>query len=203
MKTCMRISKISGRKISLRRGLPIAGFALALAACGGGGGGSSNQAPPGGNTPPPAANTAPTISSLSPDESLAQDSSSEPIAFSVGDAESSGAGVTVTAESSNPELISAEGILVAGNDDSRSLMLTPTEGAAGAATITITATDSAGLSTRQALDVSVTSEQRSFREMVGTAFGQSADAQGESIVGYSWVDNPVDDPTAFDHLFDE
>lgn len=191
-------------KTSWRTSLPLAGFALALAACGGGGGGgSSNEPPPGGNAPPPVTNTAPTISSLPPEESFAQDASSEPIAFSVNDAESTAAGVTVTAESSNPELISTDGIQVAGNDDSRSLMLMPAAGAAGTATITITATDTAGLSTQQSLDVTVNSEQRSFREMVGTAFDQPLDAAGEEIAGYSWVDNPVDDPTAFDHLFAE
>ncbi|MGH8178388.1 MAG: Ig-like domain-containing protein [Steroidobacter sp.] len=180
----------------------LAAVALTLTACGGGGG-SSGSGPPAAAPPPPAVNTAPTIANLSASQTVAQDASSEPTAFSVNDVESGASAVMVTAESSNPELISAHGVQLSGNDASRSLLLTPMEGVAGTSTVTITATDSAGLSTQQVVDVTVTSEQRSFREMVGTAYAKDDDVEGEQITGYSWVDNPEEDDTAFDHLFTE
>lgn len=171
----------------------IAAIALTVAACGGGGGSSDSA------VPPAAANKAPTVSSVQ-GQSVAQDASSDVIAFSVSDPEATA--VAVTAESSNPEVISADGIQLQGNDEARALVLTPMEGAAGTSTVTLTATDAAGASTQQSFDVTVTSEQRSFREMVGTAIAHEAEAEGEQIVGYSWVDNPEDDETAFDHLFE-
>ena len=167
---------------------------LALAACGGGG--SSDPAV----TPPAAANAPPTISTVQ-SKSVAQDASSDVVAFSVSDPEATA--VSVTVESSNPEVISADGVQLQGNDASRGFVLTPMEGAAGTSTVTLIATDAQGLSTRQPFEVTVTSEQRSFREMVGTAHAQEAESEGEETAGYSWVDNPEDDETAFDHLFKE
>ena len=182
-------------KHSLRTLSP-AVLTLALAACGGGGGSSD----PTVTEPPAAANAPPTISTVQ-SQSVAQDASSDVIAFSVSDAEASA--VSVTVESSDPELISADGVQLQGNDASRGLVLIPIDGASGTSTVTLIATDAAGLSTRQSFEVAVTSEQRSFREMVGAAHAQEAESEGEEIAGYSWVDNPEDDETAFDHLFKE
>lgn len=176
------------------RNLWTAMVALLLAACGGGGGGSAVNQPP-----PTAANKPPVISAVD-GQTVSQDASSDVIAFSVSDPEATA--VSVTVESSDPEVISADGVQLQGNDGARSLVLTPVEGAAGKSTVTLVATDAAGVSARQTFDVTVTSEQRSFREMVGTAVAQEAESEGEQIVGYSWVDNPEDDETAFDHLFE-
>lgn len=181
--------------------LALAAFALSLTACGGGGGGSSASGPPVAAPPPPAVNTAPTIADLAASQSVAQDSSSDLIAFNVSDAETPASALNVTVESSDPQLIAPEAILLSGNDTSRALLLTPADGMAGTSTVTITATDAQGLSTQQSVDVTVTSEQRSFKEMVGTAYAKGDDVEGEQITGYSWVDNPEDDDTAFDHLF--
>lgn len=175
----------------------IAAFALALAGCGGGSGSSGSEV---ADPQAAAANTPPTISSVQ-SQSVAQDASSDVISFTVSDVESNAAAVAVTAESSNPELISVDGIQLSGNGASRALLLTPNDGAAGSSTVTLTATDAEGLSARQSFDVTVTAEERSFREMVDTAHAQEAESEGEQIVGYSWVDNPQDDDTAFDHLF--
>jgi hypothetical protein len=177
----------------------MATMGLTLAACGGGGGGSEPQ----GSAPPPspaAANTAPTISAVA-NQALKQDATSEVITFEIADAQTDPSGLTLAVESSNPELISVESVRVAGEAGTKSVLLIPTAGIAGTATVTLVATDPQGLSKRQAFEVSVTSEQRSFREMVGTAYAQDTDTEGESIVGYTWVDTAEDDEAAFDTLF--
>lgn len=175
--------------------------ALALAGCSSGGGApdpvSQAPAPP---PPPVAANTAPVISGLSKNESVAQDASTELLAFTVTDAETASSALTVTAESSNLELISSDGIQLSGNGDSRVILLTPSEGAAGVSTVTITATDAAGLASKQALDVNVTSEERLFKDLVAAAFTKGVDAEGEQIAGYKLVDNAEDDEASFDNL---
>lgn len=171
-------------------------FAMGIAGCGGGSSNDQSTA-----VPPPTANAAPTISGLSATQTVAQDAISEPIVFSVSDAESAASAVDVSAESSNLELLPVEGMELSGNDTSRTLVLVPAAGVSGAATIMLTATDAAGMSTRQSFNVDVTSQQRSFKEMVGTAFSKGAETDGEQIVGSAWVDNPEDDEAAFDQLF--
>ncbi|MGH8241123.1 MAG: hypothetical protein ACREXP_29465 [Steroidobacteraceae bacterium] len=183
-------------KISSGKCLAAAGFALLLTACGGGSSSDGVAA-----NPPPAANTAPTIGNLASKLSVPQDSTSELVAFEVGDAESAPATIDVTVTSSDPQLIAPEAIVLAGNDTARSLRLMPVEGAAGTATITVTAADAQGMSTQQSVDVTVTSTQRSFIEMVDTAFAKQPESEAEETVGFGWVDNPEEDDTAFDHLF--
>lgn len=173
--------------------------AVALTACGGGGGGGGGDsaAPP--PPPPSAANSPPTIASIGK-QTIAQDAVSDPIAIAIGDAQSDA--ITLAAESSNLELFGEAGFALSGGDAARTLILTPTPGQSGTAQITLVATDAQGASTRQSFDVSVTSEQRSFREMVGTAFVRDTETDGEPIVGYSWVDTAEDDDTAFDTLLE-
>ena len=135
--------------------------------------------------------------------SVAQDGVSEPIAFTVSDAQSPSSALTLTVESSAQELMPNEAIAIYGNDESRSLVLVPAEGAAGMVSITLMVTDQDGASARQSFDVTVTSEQRSFPEMVGSAIAKEEDTEGEQTVGYVWVDDPEEDDAAFDHLFTE
>lgn len=171
---------------------------LTLAACGGGGGGSGDGAAP--SVPPPsAANSAPSIASIEP-QSIAQDGVSEPIAISVSDAQSDA--VTVAVESSNPELLGEAAMSLVGSGGLQTLVLKPAAGVAGKAQVTVVASDAQGASTRQSFDVTVTTEQRSFREMVGTAFMKDTETVGEPIVGYTWVDTAEDDDTAFDTLLE-
>lgn len=175
----------------------VMGVSIVLGGCGGGG---SSGSPGAASGPAPAANTAPTMTGLPAEKVLLQDASSDVIAFSVGDAESGAGTISVTVESSAPDIVSSEAILVQGNGSSRGIVVTPVAGAAGIATVTVKAMDSAGLTTSQPFRVSVTGEQRSFREMVGTVFAQGAESEGEPTVGYSWVDNPEQEEAAFDHL---
>lgn len=183
-------------KSSLHNIVVLGAVVAAIAGCSGG---SSNGGEDPG-APPAAVNTAPKISGLPSDHGIEQDSSSGPIAFEISDAESAASTVRVSVASSDPALIATEAIQLAGNGGAREILLTPVDGANGKSTVTISATDSAGVSTTQAMEVTVTSEQRSLREMIDTAYAKGPEAQGEETVGFSWVDNPQEE-TAFDHLF--
>ena len=170
-----------------------------LSACGGGGSGSGGAVT---TPPPPASNSPPTVSAVQ-SQTIQQDAIGDPITFEVGDAQSGPSAVSLAAESSNSELIADAGISLAGDGASRTITLTPAAGIAGTTTLTLVASDQEGATTRQSFDVTVTSEQRSFREMVGTAFDQQEEGDGESIAGYSWVDTAEDDDAAFDNLLAE
>lgn len=186
-------------KISSCRSAGLAVAALALNACSGGGG--SSGAMTDSNASAGATNKAPTISQLASSAAIEQDASSDVIAFTVADEETAANALKVTVASSNVELLPNDGIQLMGNGASRSLLLTPSSGVAGTSTLTVTATDASGMSAQQTMAVTVTSVERSFTEMVGTAYAKQDDADAEATTGFSWVDNPENDETAFDYVF--
>jgi len=87
-----------------------------------------------------AVNTAPTISPIE-DQTIDQDSSSDPLAFTVGDAESAPEDLVVSIESDNEALVDAAGMVITGDGADRELVVTPLAGATGSANITISVTD--------------------------------------------------------------
>jgi hypothetical protein len=99
-------------------------------------------------------------------------------------------------------LISADAVRVSGAGATRTLTIAPEDGVSGTAVVTVTATDPSGAVTTAAVNVTVTSEQRSFTEMVNTAYAKSENDEAEAITGFSWVDDPSEDPDAFDALLE-
>jgi hypothetical protein len=172
-------------------------FASLVAGCGGGGGGDGGSSSNG--TPPMSSNAAPTISGLVASQTVAQDEQSEQLAFSIGDAESPASDITLTVTSSSA-VIAQDGVQISGNGANRTLTVSPVEGASGNATVTVTATDPAGAFSTATVNVTVSSAQRSFTEMVDTAYAKSDDGEAEAVTGYSWVDDASEDPDAFNHL---
>ena len=85
-------------------------------------------------------NTPPTISSI-PDQSILQDHSTSPIAFTVGDAEMAPENLQLSAASSNPGLIPIGNIVFGGSGANRTVTVTPAAGQTGTATITVTVND--------------------------------------------------------------
>ena len=146
-------------------------------------------------------NTAPTISGLVTAQSIAQDESGDTLSFSINDAQSAPADITLSIASSDP-LISSDAVRLGGTGATRTLTIAPEDGVSGSAVVTVTATDPSGAVTTAAVNVTVTSEQRSFTEMVNTAYAKSETDEAEAITGFSWVDNPSEDPDAFDALFE-
>jgi VCBS repeat-containing protein len=100
-------------------------------------------------------NAQPTISAVA-DVSIAQNTSTAPIAITVGDAETAAANLQVTAASSNTGLIPLSGIVVSGTGANRTLVVTPVANATGSSTITLTVTDANGLTATEVFVVNVT-----------------------------------------------
>ena len=101
--------------------------------------------------------TAPTISAVG-DATIAEDTSSAPIAFTIGDAQTPAASLTVTASSNATALVpnTAGALALGGSGANRTLVVTPTANQFGSATITLTVSDGAQTASR-AFTLTVTS----------------------------------------------
>ncbi|MEY2407860.1 MAG: large repetitive protein, partial [Verrucomicrobiota bacterium] len=93
-----------------------------------------------------AANDPPVISDI-PDQTIAQDSSTAVLAFTVGDVETAAASLTLGRSSSNISLVPTNSIVFAGSGAARTVVVTPAAGKSGLALITISVTDGAATTT--------------------------------------------------------
>jgi hypothetical protein len=164
-----------------------------LSACGGGGGYGG-----GNNPPPPPAKVAPTITGLM-NQTVQQDSSSPVLMFQVADSDSGVGNLTVTAQSSDTNLIPAAGLVLGGSGANRTLQITPTEDSTGTATITIRVADADALAGTQMFTVMVNGMQVSFLDTVVGIFGDDPNAEPRSLRGLQFQQD-ANDPTAFDPL---
>jgi len=163
---------------------------IALAACGGSGNDGS---------PDVAANRAPSISSIAP-AIVAKDSISTPLTFTVADRETPAGQLLVVAESSDPALIDADGVVIAGTGGKRTLLLRPVEDRSGQALITLRVRDAGGLeaSTRVALRVEAT--PASFRSLASSVFPVGESGATAPVRGLEIAPDADEDPHAFDAL---
>lgn len=104
--------------------------------------------------PAAGANTAPTISAIG-NQAIAQDTATAPIAFTVGDAETTVASLAVAGSSSNTALVPAANIVFGGSGSARTVALTPAAGQSGTAVITVTVTDGGGLTASASFTLTV------------------------------------------------
>lgn len=95
----------------------------------------------------------PVISSI-PDQRIPRNRPSAPIPFTVSDTETPAADLQVTAISSNPSILSNDGLIFGGSGTDRTLTLDPANGRADAATVTVTVNDGTSTSSTS-FDVSV------------------------------------------------
>jgi Big-like domain-containing protein len=161
-----------------------------LTACGGGGG---------YNSPPQPAAQAPTILGLA-DQSLPQDTTTPVLNFQVSDADSGADSVTVTATSSDPAIVPAEGIVLGGSGANRTLQITPAPEVFGDATITIRAADPGGLSAQQIVRVTVNGVFVSFTTTVNDWFALGENDDKSALSGFTFTFDAEDNPAAFDLL---
>ncbi len=87
-----------------------------------------------------AGNTAPTISDT-PHQTIAHDTTTGPIGFTVGDAETEVIHLVMTGASSNPALVPTGNLVFGGSGATRTVTVTPVAGQSGTATITLTVSD--------------------------------------------------------------
>ena len=99
-------------------------------------------------------NTTPTLTAPA-NQSTTDGVAVGPLAFTVGDAESAAATLTVSATSSNPTLLPVSAITLGGTDAARSLSLAPVAGQTGATTVTLTVQDPQGMTTSAAFTLTV------------------------------------------------
>jgi hypothetical protein len=92
---------------------------------------------PGTNSP---TNTPPTISGVA-NQTITANTSTGPLAFLIGDAQTSTSNLTVSASASNPVLVPAANISLSGNGTVRAIAVTPAAGQTGTATIAIAVCD--------------------------------------------------------------
>ena len=85
-------------------------------------------------------NQPPTISAI-PNQNILSGTSTAPVAFTIGDAETPAGNLTLSAVSSNPALIPTGRISFGGSNATRTVSLSPLVGQSGNATITITVGD--------------------------------------------------------------
>jgi FtsP/CotA-like multicopper oxidase with cupredoxin domain/arylsulfatase A-like enzyme len=85
-------------------------------------------------------NTAPTVSSIA-NQSIAPNTATSAIPFTIGDGELSTSIVSVTGASSNQTLVPSANVVIGGSDANRTVTVTPAAGQTGTSTITVSATD--------------------------------------------------------------
>lgn len=88
----------------------------------------------------PPANTAPTISAIA-DRTVAEDGATGALAFTVADAETAAASLTVTRASSNTTLVPTANVVLGGSGANRTVSVAPAAGRSGTAMITLTVSD--------------------------------------------------------------
>ncbi|MFZ5814412.1 MAG: tandem-95 repeat protein [Bacillota bacterium] len=98
----------------------------------------------------------PTISPIA-DVTVDEDNSTGPIAFTIGDLETSASALILSGSSSNQSLVPDGNILFGGAGSNRTVTVTPYANAYGTATITITVTDGDGLSSSRSFLLTVNS----------------------------------------------
>ncbi|MCH6259132.1 tandem-95 repeat protein, partial [Puniceicoccaceae bacterium K14] len=85
-------------------------------------------------------NDAPMISSIDA-QTIAEDSSTGALAFTIGDAETVASGLTLGKASSDETLLPLSGIVFGGSDANRTVSVTPAAGLSGSATVTVSVSD--------------------------------------------------------------
>ena len=103
-------------------------------------------------------NTAPAISDV-PDATVPFNGSGGPFAFTVGDAETPAAALTVTAATSDPTLLPLGNIVFGGSGSNRTVSVTPAAGQSGTVVVTLTVTDGAGGTASDTFTVTVPAPQ--------------------------------------------
>jgi MYXO-CTERM domain-containing protein len=94
-----------------------------------------------------AVDDAPTITAIS-DQSIDEDDTTGPLAFTIADPDNTLSGLTITATSSNQGLVPNANVVLGGSGASRTVTVTPASNQSGTTTITVSANDDNSTTTR-------------------------------------------------------
>ena len=146
----------------------------------------------GGSNPAPV-DAAPTISAIA-DQSTMANVQSNAITFTVDDEQI--ASLTITAMSDNQDTVRDGDLLFGGTGAARSLTVTPVADTLGDAVITITVTDTAGLSANSSFLLTIDPQQLSFRDFVRSAFAADPNSEPTLINAVQFDQDAGDDDFA-------
>jgi hypothetical protein len=135
-------------------------------------------------------NDAPAVSAIA-NQNVDEDTPSEPVGFSVQDMETSAESLALSARSSNPALVPANGITVTGSGTNRTINILPATNQSGSATVTISASDGELNSNSSFL---LTVNAVNDVPTISTIANQKIAKNGSTIVPFSIVD--VETPAA-------
>jgi hypothetical protein len=135
-------------------------------------------------------NHAPTITAISNQTTL-EDTSSGKVDFRIADTDTGAASLTVTAVSSNTDLLPAESIFLDGAGESRTITLTPAANQSGSSLVTLTVSDGA-LTIHESFTLTVNpvndapvlasiSDRRAFTGELLSFTVSAADVDGDSL----------------------
>ena len=127
---------------------------------------------------------APVISAIS-DQVINEDKNTGAVAFTVSDAITAAADLTVASASSDTTLIPVTSIALGGTDGNRTVTVTPAADLNGSATITLTPTDTAGNSNNSAFKVTVNSVNDTPSFVKGADVTVSEDAETQSTASFA------------------
>lgn len=134
----------------------------------------------------------PTISDIT-NRTIPANSSTGPIPFIIGDADSGASALVVGADSSNPTIAAQTNIVFGGSGSNRTVTVTPTANQSGAAVITVTVTDPSGLTAHDTFTLTVSSHSPSTIVWNGPGAGANNWSSGAN-----W--SPAEVPEAFDDV---
>jgi Bacterial Ig domain len=171
--------------------LLLAATTLVVAACS-----RSNKSAPMG--PSGAVNQPPVIAAVA-DQAGDQDTVIGPVTVGVTDKESDAATLNVVAAADSASLFPADGVVVSGAGATRTVTLTPLEGATGTATIALTVTDAENASAVRTFKVTINARNASVRDVALNTFAKAETDDATVVNGFTFTQD-ADDPSTFDAL---
>jgi cyclophilin family peptidyl-prolyl cis-trans isomerase len=130
------------------------------------------------------ANQPPTISGI-PNQ-ISNEAAVGPLSFTVGDAETPAANLTLSATSSNPLLLPVASIVFGGSDTNRTVTLTPATGQFGFSVVTLIVKDADGISASTQFTLNVPAPATVSPSLVGyREFAVGSDIGGGSAILYN------------------
>jgi Metallo-peptidase family M12B Reprolysin-like/Dockerin type I domain len=151
------------------------------------------------------ANTPPTVSDIL-NQLVNSSTSTGTIPFTIGDAQTAAAALTVSATSSNTTLLPNTGITLGGSGASRTINLTPALGQFGITTVSVSVTDGSGLEVRETFQlfvegVTVCNSFQDFDSVTVPALPSGWATSATGATPANWVTSAASSASAPNNIF--